>query len=222
MKKTHENKMRIYLDSDYDVNNHIRNFLLYWMKPSRPRAKNDLDCLYLNGNLNADTIFSVWTPLKMVLEVLNPNRKFTKKDIADIYNNQNQYLNPDYSIVKNFNEFAKYAETKANTMKLPNRKMNNNRYCSFRDQMPPTLYNCFEGGKYCTYFDEKYPLNKWIEDEHLQFFFTNIDYSSKNNLIPIISGRLSDQIYYFHTLKEIEEMITNYTQILQARLDEID
>lgn len=175
MKKTHENKMRVYLDSDYDENNYIKNFLLYWMKPSRPRAKNDLDCLYLNGNLYADTIFSVWTPLKMVLEVLNPNRK-----------------------------------------------MNNNRYCSFRDQMPPTLYYCFEDGKYCTYFDEKYPLNKWIEDEHLQFFFTNKDYSSKNNLIPIISGGLSDQIYYFHTLREIEEMIKNNIQILQARLDEID
>lgn len=222
MKKQPENKMPVYLENAYDENDHIKNFLLYWMKPSRPRAKNDLDCLYLDGDLYADTIFSVWTPLKMVLETLHPNRKFFKKDIVEIYKLQNQLLKPDDSIVEIFNEFAKYAETKANTMKLPKRKMNNNRYCSFRDQMPPTLYNCFEGGKFYTYFEEKNSLNKWIKDEHLQFFFTNMDYSSKNNIIPIISGKASDQIYCFHTLEDIKEMLTNYIQILKARLDVIE
>lgn len=71
--------MQSYLKDKY-TENPIINFLNYWMGPREPRAKNDLDCLYFNGDLSADTIFSVWTPLKFVLDILNPDEKFYKED----------------------------------------------------------------------------------------------------------------------------------------------
>lgn len=74
-----DNRMKSYLGSDY-TNNSIIIFLNYWMRPARPRETNDLDCLYKGGNLDADTIFSVWTPLKFVLDYLNPNEGFYRKD----------------------------------------------------------------------------------------------------------------------------------------------
>lgn len=38
-----DNKMEAYLRSNY-TDNYIINFLNYWMKPTNPREKNDLDC----------------------------------------------------------------------------------------------------------------------------------------------------------------------------------
>ncbi len=38
------------------------------------RKVNDLDCIWLDGDPNADTIFSLWTPLKMCLQCLASNR----------------------------------------------------------------------------------------------------------------------------------------------------
>ena len=75
-----ENMMQEYLESDYSTD-YFRNFCLYWVKglESLPewentdegrarynawRKENELDCLYLKGDLRADTPFSVWTPIK--------------------------------------------------------------------------------------------------------------------------------------------------------------
>ena len=57
-----KNMMKEYLGDGYS-NNYVRNFCLYWIKASQGsssewRKKNDLDCLYYNGNLRADTLMS--------------------------------------------------------------------------------------------------------------------------------------------------------------------
>jgi hypothetical protein len=70
--------MEEYLGSEYTKNS-IENFIKYWIKSyNKPRSNNDLDCLYFEGDLNADTLFSVWTSLKFVLDSLNPNERFYK------------------------------------------------------------------------------------------------------------------------------------------------
>lgn len=80
-----ENMMKKYLGDRYSTN-HIINFINYWIDGyDKPRALSDLDCLYYDGDLNADTIFSVWTPIKFVLDCLNPKEKFYK---------YNKYGNP--------------------------------------------------------------------------------------------------------------------------------
>ncbi len=56
-----ENMMKKYLENKYSEN-HIINYINYWMDSyEKPRAENDIDCLYFAGDLRADTIFSVWT-----------------------------------------------------------------------------------------------------------------------------------------------------------------
>ena len=81
------NMMKEYLGNDYS-DNHLKNFCLYWMKgrETKPawenteewkarfnewRQKNDLDCLYFNGDLRADTLMSAWTPISWVVNCLN-------------------------------------------------------------------------------------------------------------------------------------------------------
>lgn len=119
-----DNKMKSYLGSDY-TDNSIINFLNYWMRPTRPRETNDLDCLYRGGSLDADTIFSVWTPLKFVLDYLNPDEKFYKKDyygsdingfLIKIKRNIDKYLPKDRNIVKELYKFVEMAETEANVL----------------------------------------------------------------------------------------------------------
>ena len=75
-----KNMMKEYLGYDYS-NDHLKNFCLYWIKASRCRDRygsfdewrreNDLDCLYLDGDLRADTLMSAWTPVKWVADCLN-------------------------------------------------------------------------------------------------------------------------------------------------------
>ena len=70
-----KNMMKEYLGNDY-TENHLKNFCLYWMKAAKGygdewRAGNDLDCLYFDGNLRADTLMSAWTPIKWVADFVN-------------------------------------------------------------------------------------------------------------------------------------------------------
>lgn len=121
-----ENKMKKYLGHEYSENN-VKNYINYWIKScNKPRKSNDLDCIYYEGDLRADTLFSVWTPLKIVLDSINPGMKFYKKDKYG--NDLNKFLkivkcNIDYLLPKD-NElvqelylFTKLAETKANYFK---------------------------------------------------------------------------------------------------------
>lgn len=72
------NKMQGVIGKDY-TDNSISNFLKYWIHglntlsnsyASRDewRIENDLDVIWLDGDLYADMIFSVWRPLKMCLQ----------------------------------------------------------------------------------------------------------------------------------------------------------
>ena len=81
------NMMKQYLGNEYSEN-HLRNFCLYWMKAAGGRGdewrkENDLDCLYFDGDLRADTLMSAWTPIKWVADSLNRDslgRYFTGDD----------------------------------------------------------------------------------------------------------------------------------------------
>ena len=154
-----ENKMQSYLGDRY-TDNYIINFINYWMVSKKPRKDNDLDCIYLNGDLCADTIFSVWTTLKFVLDCLKKKKKFYKKDrfgpdphkfLKRIKNNVDTYLPKSEEVVKELYYFAKLAETRANVMKWPSQGINGTRY----DKMPSILYNCFPKGDYYSYFQNE-------------------------------------------------------------------
>ncbi|MDQ0150017.1 hypothetical protein ACFO6R_08370 [Eubacterium multiforme] len=219
------NKMQSYLGNNY-TDNYIINFLNYWMFPKEPREENDLDCLYLNGDLCADTIFSVWTPLKFVLNCLNPYEKFYKKDkygsdphifLKKIKCNIDIYLPKNEKIVKDLYHFAKLAETRANVMKWPVQGINNKRYNDY-DQMPPTIYNCFSNGKYSKYFDnDDLKVVNWIKREKLEmFFFDNI--ISKETIKPLITSMKANEKKWLINKDEIMEMLQKINKTLEERL----
>ena len=77
-----DNMMRIYLGDEYTGDSLI-NFCRYWIKGIKNydsyetydewRVENDLDCLYYDGDLKADTLMSAWTPIKWVADCINRN-----------------------------------------------------------------------------------------------------------------------------------------------------
>lgn len=56
---------------DYDKNKPKSNYKTNKQKHDEFRMKNDLDCIQANGDLKADTIFSLWIPLRLVLVRIN-------------------------------------------------------------------------------------------------------------------------------------------------------
>ena len=137
-----KNMMKEYLGNDY-TENHLKNFCLYWMKAAKGygdewRAKNDLDCLYFDGNLRADTLMSAWTPIKWVADFVNSESgiKFYKRNGSSdpdhylrlLADETDKYLPPEHSLVKLLNRFLVLAELRCNFILLPDRKMNRARY----------------------------------------------------------------------------------------------
>lgn len=223
-----KNEMQIYLKDKY-TDNPIINFLNYWMEPSKPRAINDLDCLYFSGDLSADTIFSVWSPLKMVLDNLNPNEKFYNpnkygpdpyKYLKKIRDNIDFYLPRNERMVKELYLFANLAETRANYMLWPSQGPNGQRFFYY-DQMPLTLYNCFPNGDLSRYFDNKITLSEWLIREKLEMFFSSSTYS-KEKIIPLISRMKTNTFEWLKDSGEIIEMLQNMNLILGQRLQSYD
>lgn len=193
------NMMKAYLGNDYS-DNRLRNFCFYWMKgrETKPqwedteegkarfdewRQKNDLDCLYFNGDLRADTLMSAWTPISWVANCLNREYgiKFCKErsNDADYYlrllaEDRDAYLPPKHELVQLLDRFLELAELRCNYILLPDRAMNMARYnCEvdgigrvrLYDEVPPMLYHLFDEkwfGKYFSMADvrnrEKNPL----------------------------------------------------------------
>lgn len=181
------NMMKSYLGNDYS-DNHLRNFCLYWMKgrETKPkwedteewkvrfdewRQRNDLDCLYFNGDLRADTLMSAWTPISWVANCLNREYgiKFCKyaadgdpdhylKLLAD---DRDAYLPPKHELVQLLDRFLELAELRCNYILLPDRDMNRARYnCEIAgigrvrlyDEVPPMLYHLFDENWFGKYF----------------------------------------------------------------------
>lgn len=221
-----ENMMKKYLGDRYSKN-HIINFINYWIEGyDKPRALHDMDCLYFDGDFKADTIFSVWTPLKFVLDCLNPNEKFYKhnkygnphKYLFKVKNNLETLLPRDKLIVQELYRFVELAETRANYFIWPATGINKQRYCDDFDQMPPTLYKCFPGEKYSSFFHhDVMVLFKWIENQNMESFFLG-KALSKENIRPLISNMRTDESKWLTDEIEILEMLQNYNSILMERL----
>lgn len=245
-----EDKLKIILGKEY-TNNPIVNFLLYLQKgkDTKPtpkklfnkeyeeltdkerikyyeatdewRKKYDLDVIHLKGDLNADTIFSIWMPLKMCLQISNTypysdhgnNEKPYKSYpyIPNIIKNIDTYL--PYNKWKDLYEFVSIALTEANVMKLHNRKMQirGEKFC---DQMPKTLYECFEGGIFNEYFKDG-KVDEWIRNANLSMFFEGK--ISRENIKPLIPRMKASEFEWLKNRQEIEQMLKNYCEILKMR-----
>ncbi|MGR6545715.1 hypothetical protein [Paenibacillus tundrae] len=229
-----ENKLKNIIGTRY-TDNPIINYLIYLMPdPEQPsyggatydewRKENDLDVVWLNGDLHADTIFSVWIPLKMSLQSVagdtfsyKGNRGTPSKEnecFKDIIENINHYLPPEHALVNELYRFAELASTRANVMRLPNRQMQKRGFFYF-DQIPKTLYECFGEGRFNTYFESDQAVKEWVKEEKMDMFFDGS--ISRNNVKPLISRMQASDCEWLKESDDILEMLVQYNEILCKR-----
>ncbi|SHN33628.1 hypothetical protein [Gracilibacillus kekensis] len=185
------------------------------------RKRYDLDVIHLNGNLNADTIFSIWMPLKMCLQNSGgypyseygisekPNKSYPY--IPNIIKNIDTYL--PYNEWEELYKFVSIALTEVNVMRLPDTKMQ--KRGEFYDQMPKTLYECYGKGKFAKCFQD-IQVKEWVRDQNLTMFFENK--ISRENIKPLISRMNASDFEWLKNREEIKEMLTNYCMILEMRI----
>ena len=133
-----DNMMRIYLGDEYTGDSLI-NFCRYWIKGIKNyasyatsdewRVENDLDCLYYDGNLKADTLMSAWTPIKWVADFINrnsvklfwkPNERngYDLSDLELLVADREKYLPSDNEMVMLLDTFLELAELPCNYILL--------------------------------------------------------------------------------------------------------
>lgn len=245
-----ENMMKVYLGNDYS-DDYLKNFCLYWLKgmACRPswenteesraaydtwRKENDLDCLYYGGDLKADTLMSAWTPISWVVNLLNKGKGKvfykTKADIRLLMKNIDKYLPGDNELVRLLYRFLELAELPCNYILLPDRKMNNDRYCFRRsakfkmlyDQVPATLWHVFEKETLGMYFlDEIGEVDEeavvaWILRERLEMGFKN-KVVKQSEVLPLVEGLEPCDAKRFTTADEIKQALTYMIRFLEMR-----
>lgn len=185
------------------------------------RQEHDLDCVLSNGNLSADTIFSLWLPLRFTLVSINGYKKLNEfGDLNNRYfflkvllkrNVMETLLPKGNESVKLLSRLFQLGQTKANVMILPNRYLQVRGMAPYYDYMPYFLLECFVGGNFHEVFGTDEKLIAWIIQEKLEDFFCgeickqNIrDLAGTNNIkcgIP----------------KNIDLLLNNYIDILESR-----
>lgn len=240
------NKMKAYLEKDYSNNNHLKNFCCYWMKAGKGngdecRRLNDLDCLYFDGDLRADTLMSAWTPVKWVADCLNRKygMKFYKKakNHDDPYHylklladDRDAYLPPKHELVQLLNRFLELAEQRCNYILLPDRHMNVARYRTWIngkgtmwlfDEVPAMLYHVWQKESLGRYFlggngevDEK-KVEDWICREQLNMGFDGK--VSADHVLPLISGLQPAEAKWLEDEKEIRKALVYMITFLEQR-----
>lgn len=240
-----KNMMKEYLRNEYS-DNHLRNFCLYWMRASEGsgdewRRKNDLDCLYFDGDLRADTLMSAWTPIKWVADFLNEDkgivfRKY-RRDSNDplsylriLSEDGDQYLPKNHKLVGLLYDFLELAEQRCNFILLPDRKMNCARYKTYvngekiwlYDEVPATLSHIFDKNSLGRYFlgsDNEVDLSvlsSWIIREHLEMGFENY-VIEKGNVRPLIPGIDPYEAKWLKDETEIEKALEYMIDFLRKR-----
>lgn len=248
----------------YDETNCLKNYFSYWSKYqllSKLGIYNipELDKLWVLVNqgkisiksllenkytshhiyksckkLHADTIFSLWTPLKYFFDISEQEEKNddTFKKINEKVLTLKKEDKELYDILM---EFVAFSSTKGNVMVYPTSSkapldFNRKRYVLYKDLILPTLYNCFEGGELSIYFGEKSEFEsgyymdpkEWINEAKLGYFFVDPSNPTKDGLCEIPLKNSKSLNYEIKSWKDIsrEDMkdIFKYcTNIIKAR-----
>ena len=220
-----ENKMEIYLGTEYQKDNHLLNWVIYWRKGENTKDKsdkwrleNELDCIYM-GDLKADTIISIYQILKRI--IMSKNSKINlgiKKEVVELLikkENFEQLLPKEDLLVQQLQLLAHKAELRSNFMLLQDRGMQNRGF-RYGDEMAPTLYQCFDDGVYSKYFNyENEKVEKWVRKEKLEMLFEN-NSIDRNNIKPMIDGHSPNQSFKKTTKKE------NLLKIIKYSIDFLD
>jgi hypothetical protein len=208
----------------------------YWKNPAEHddyRKMHDRDCVLTGGNLCADTIFSLWLPLRSTIRRINPPEVIWQ--VGDMRNkvsfarsllqggNLEKLLPPELSITHTLSELFWYGLGRENVMLLPQRTLNSARGKKpYWDYMPVFLYEIFPQGNFSAAFPEKGAVTAWIHSQHLEMLFQGEHVERKNILDLSQSGRICCNLAplsedYEKSLASQEKMLRNYVEILKKR-----
>lgn len=240
-----KNMMKVYLGNEYS-SNHLKNFCLYWIRAYKSRdrysssdewrKRNDLDCLYYDGDLRADTLMSAWTPIKWVADYINRDYEiaFYKKskiskdpyhDLKLLARYSDSYLPDDNELVGLLNRFLELAELKCNFILLPSREMNPARYhCVIGnedvwlyDEVPVTLAHIFDRNSLGRFFDDIDHAVRWVKREHLEIGFED-NRIDPYHVRPMIKGLAPYTPKWLTEENEIKEALIYMIDFLEARM----
>ena len=217
----------------------IQNKIQYWIKydgrGDEYRKKNDRDCQLTNGNLFADTLFSLWLPLRYTLDYCNSTGwndikleagKSKIKDnndyLLEICNNIREFL-PSNNVTKKLEKLFEIGDTRANVIILPYRKWNNRRGgAPYFDYMPHFLFDLLNTEDEC--FLEV--VRDWIDRQHLKMFFEVMGKSIKDiDFEDILKENIKDLVgtdkptSHIVDKNNIELMLSNYISIIENRAE---
>lgn len=231
------NEFILGLDIDNVNNDYIDYYLNYWIlyECGFGNGKNtiEIDKLwmedervkeYYNSN-HADTIFSVFTPLKKCIELIG--KGIYNKNINDliiIKENKNIWFNKNNNLYKALNNFAKEACTIGNMINYPYLKnevnFNSYRGLTYKDLFLHSLYECFDNGKFSSLFSEKSNYNtieEWISKNELGMFFEN-NVIKKDKIKNIgIQDKTNINWNNVKTISNMINILNQYTEIIKVR-----
>lgn len=210
----------------YDENQPKSNYLANVEEHDRFRSLHDRDCMLTGGNLKADTLFSLWTPLRHTIVRLNDRETIQSVgDISGKYRFLREFIKGDNiekllpeseSIVQKLSELFALGVGRENVFLLPERQLNCARarrpYC---DYVPVMLFEAFSGGAFSAYWNSQEAYLQWIDEEHLEMFFEG---GISPEHIKDLSG--SGDIYDSLAPEGVEamgRMLDNYIAVLKER-----
>ena len=184
------------------------------------RRNNDLDCVLTNGDLCADTIFSLWIPLRFALVRLNGYGKLNRygniNDKASFLSAISddiilRFLLPeDDDTVILLERLFELGQERCNVMILRDRGMQSRGFAPYYDYMPHFLNDCFVGA-FSRYFRGNDDLRRWIDEQRLKMFFGG-EVARENILDLSGSGDIKNGVP-----EDLGFMLKNYIYILEER-----
>lgn len=192
------------------------------------RKAHDLDCILTNGNLFADTLFSLWLPLRYSLNFFEVPRwtywkefeqanlrkqRLCLKDytpfLSELQRNIGSFL-PEHEITDKLIQLFVLGQKRCNVILLPQRSWNSKRGCSpYFDYIPHFLYDALTE-------TNTEIIEAWIRRENLHILFENGVIQKEN--ICDLAGTGDVRC---HTPREINlsMLLGNYVRLLELRKD---
>lgn len=152
------------------------------------RKTHDLDCILAGGDLNADTIISLWLPLRYTLNYFERPEWTCWKDFEAKYlktngltlKNHNEFLEdlgrniqmflPEHELTYKLIRLFELGQKRCNVMLLLDRSWNSMRGgYPYWDYLPHFLCYYLLDGKDPVYSRDE--IISWIKSEHLEMFF---------------------------------------------------
>ncbi|MFI3255179.1 MAG: hypothetical protein R3Y63_12730 [Eubacteriales bacterium] len=198
------------------------------------RKYHDLDCRLTGGDLRADTIFSLWLPLRYTLVSLhtlpvlqeNFGKVAKRQDFLQKLLNRGlaEFLPEESPVVQALQELFIRGQGRENVMILINRGINGKRgNPPYFDYMPYFLRECFAGGDFAQLFNrDEQIVRSWMMREELGMFFHD-DYLVPEEIIDLagtgdlaqghpMEGKTGEE-----AILAVTEMIQKYNLILEER-----